>query len=85
MSAGTSTMIESAPTESARVFALTPGAAKPDDFIDYTTKAGINLFHKATVPLPILFDGKSDTVNVFNEKFTYREKWQDGRQALVTL
>lgn len=50
----------------APIFSLTPGSAQPDTFIDYQSKTGSNLFQQATRELPVLFDGDSGSVSMFN-------------------
>ena len=48
-------------------FALTPGQANANRFIDYTTLTGIKLWQEATAPLPNKFSAKEQDANQFCE------------------
>ena len=48
-------------------FALTPALAQPD-WIDYSTRTGMDIFKAATAPLSEPFDGQAENLRAFLDK-----------------
>ena len=56
------------PLKPAANFARTPGKSSIENFIDYSTYTGINLWQEATNSLPIKFNVTGVEVNQFIEE-----------------
>ena len=50
-------------------FALTPGQAHANRYIDYMTSTGIKIWQEATSPLPNKFSAEGQDINQFYTKF----------------
>ena len=69
-------------------FALTPGQISPDDVIDYSTKEGKAMYHKAILPFSIIFDGTIKQVRIFQDNLNQRAKefgWDTGAGDIINM
>ena len=76
------------PAPVAIVFALTPGSLNSDDIINLNSKAGRDLFNKATAPLAIPFDGSSKNIHLFQNQLLRRAEntgWNSGTGNILTI
>ena len=70
------------------LFALTLGQANTAVPIKYTSTTDIDLFNSAILKLPELFDGESESVNLFNEKLSERYKqsvWMETGSSIIMI
>ena len=70
------------------VFALTPGSLNSNDIINLDSKAGRDLFNKATAPLAIPFDGSSKNIHLFQNQLLRRAEnagWNSGTGNILTI
>ena len=69
-------------------YALTPGRANPGAFIDYNTRAGIDLYKMAIAALPHKFDVDSSQITQFVEDLRDRAKssgWSEAGGNIITI
>lgn len=80
--------IQAPRTQATPVFALTPGQAKPDDVIDYSTTVGFKRYQAATEPLKHLFDhklGRTVSLALDLSKRAMESGWTKGTGDIITI
>ena len=69
-------------------FDITPRQANVTVPINYTSTIGIRLFNSAILKLLEIFDGKSKSINIFNEKLAERERksgWMEAGANIIMM